>query len=272
MMSKIAVNLGNVQKTLLLPLWGRAIESKKTNPKLVDRKALEIVDALDFDFNSMGKGLHELTKTAWVIRCLQADVIIKDFLARFPNASIVNIGCGLDTTFNRVDNGRITWFDLDLPDVIDLRKKLIQQESRQRVLSCSLFDYDAWLGEIEKKNNVFLLSLGVLYYFDEDRIREFFHKMADYFPGGEMFFDLSSPFGVKVANKLVIKNSGMDEKSFLKWGCKNPKTLASLDKRIEIIKAFPFFWGRGLRMHSKFQALLSDFFKIQYLLHIRFGK
>ena len=91
-------------------------------------------------------------------------------LTRYPSSSIVNIGCGLDTTFSRVDNGQITWYDLDLPDFIELRQKLIPNEERQQVLPFSLFDYDKWLPEIRRNDNVFLLSLGVLYYFDEDSI------------------------------------------------------------------------------------------------------
>jgi O-methyltransferase involved in polyketide biosynthesis len=269
---RMSIDLGDVQKTLLLPLWGRALESRKANPILVDDKAKEIVEAIDYDFESMGKDTHELTKAAWIIRCIWADAIIKDFIEMYPDASIVNIGCGLDTTFNRVDNKRITWYDLDLPDVIELRRKLIAPENRQHLLPFSLFDYDKWLKEIEKKNNVFLLSLGVLYYFAEDRIRGFFQKMAANYPGSEMFFDVSSPIGVKVANKLVIEKSGTDEKSFLKWGCKNPKTIASWDKRIKIIKAYPFFRRSEVHIENRLKARLSDFLKIQYLLHIQFGK
>jgi O-methyltransferase involved in polyketide biosynthesis len=270
MKRKLPVELGNVQKTLLLPLWGRAIESRKISPLFVDKKAVEIIDELEHDFDAMGKGLHELTRAAWVIRCLQADTVIKQFLEKYPSASIVNIGCGLDTTFSRVDNGQILWYDLDLADVIELRHKLVPNEDRQKGLPFSLFDYDRWLPEIPRNNNVFLLSLGVLYYFDEDSIKGFFQRMAGSFPGAEMFFDVSSPFGVKVANKLVIKNSGMDERSFLKWGCKDARTIASWDDRIEIVKVYPFFAGRKYPIKSRFKAFISDALKVQYLCHVRF--
>jgi len=270
MKNKLAVELGNVQKTLLLPLWGRAIESRKTFPLLIDRKAVEIIEELDYDFDAMGKNLQELTKAAWVIRCLQADIVIKEFLKKYPSASIANIGCGLDTTFSRVDNGQINWYDLDLPDVIELRRNLIPIGDRQEALPFSLFHYDDWVDKIDKSNNVFLLSLGVLYYFGEASIRGFFRKMADSFPGAEMFIDLSSPFGLKAANKLVIKNSGMDESSFLKWGCKDARTITTWDDRIEIVKVYPFFAGRRYPVKSKFKALLLDILKLQYMCHIRF--
>ncbi|MBN1294797.1 MAG: class I SAM-dependent methyltransferase [Candidatus Latescibacteria bacterium] len=270
MKRKLPVELGNVQKTLLLPLWGRAIESRKDSPFLIDKKAMEIVEKLEYDFDGMGKDLHELTKAAWVIRCLQADAVIWKFIGKYPSSSIVNIGCGLDTTFSRIDNGQILWYDLDLPDVIELRQKLIPNGDRQKALPFSLFDYDKWLYEIKRNNNVFLLSLGVLYYFDEDRVKEFFQKMAVTFPGAEMFFDVSSPFGVKVANKLVIKNSGMDESSFLKWGCKDARIIASWHDRIEIVKVYPFFVGRKYPIKSTFKAFLSDALRVQYLCHARF--
>jgi len=118
MSEKIAVDLGNVQKTLFLPLWGRAFESQKENPLLVDKTALEIIDKVDHDFSVMARKISELTRIGWIMRSICADEVVKAFLGKYPLATIVNLGCGLDTTFDRVDNGTLVWYDLDLPDVV----------------------------------------------------------------------------------------------------------------------------------------------------------
>ncbi len=100
MSEKIIVELGNVQKTLFLPLWGRAVESKKEKPLLVDKTALQIIEAVDYDFFTLTKNISDLTQSAWIMRSICVDEVVRAFLEKYPKGTIVNIGCGLDTTFD----------------------------------------------------------------------------------------------------------------------------------------------------------------------------
>ncbi len=108
--------LGSVQKTLLLPLWGRAVESRKPHPLLVDPTATRIIGLIDCDFSTIATNISFVSQLAWIARSLHIDRTIRRFLEKHPTATIVNLGCGLDTTFERVDNGRLSWYDLDLPE------------------------------------------------------------------------------------------------------------------------------------------------------------
>jgi O-methyltransferase involved in polyketide biosynthesis len=234
MPKKRNITLGKVQQTLLLPLWGRAKESQKTNPLLVDTAAIRLIDRIDYDFSTMEKGLDEISQLGWIFRCINIDRTIEHFLERHPNATVVNIGCGLDTTFERVDNGALRWYDLDLPDVIDLRIKLIPAIERRQHITASVLD-TGWFDEIIVKDHVFFIAAGVLYYFDEEEIKKLFLHMADRFAGGEIIFDAASPFGVKMANRMVIKRSGMDEQSFLKWGLKDARHIEQWDNRLKVV-------------------------------------
>jgi O-methyltransferase involved in polyketide biosynthesis len=150
MPDKIEIQLGDVQKTLLLPLWGRAFELQKPKPRLIDKTAVEIVNRLDHDFSTMTKNIHPLTQYAWIARSLHIDRTIREFLQRHPHATIVNLGCGMDTTFDRVDNGTVRWYDLDLPDVIALRNKLISETPRRTSIAASLFD-NKWRETISRQ-------------------------------------------------------------------------------------------------------------------------
>ncbi|MGE5410463.1 MAG: class I SAM-dependent methyltransferase, partial [Clostridiales bacterium] len=123
MSDKTAIELGSVQLTLLLPLWGRAVETKKSRPLLKDPTALEIISKIDYDFSAMAQSVDDVTQFEWIARSIHMDKAIREFLGKHPKATIVNVGCGLDTTFDRVDNGSLRWYDLDLPDVIELREK-----------------------------------------------------------------------------------------------------------------------------------------------------
>ncbi len=269
MQDKILLELGNVQKTLLLPLWGRAVETRKDKPLLIDKTAVEIIDKIDYDFSLMTVNINEVSRMGWIMRSLHIDKTIKAFLEKHPKAIIVNIGCGFDTTFNRVDNGLLKWFDLDMPDVIEVRKHLIPESGIQKYISSSFLD-EEWLKTLKPDDNILFIAAGVFYYFEENQVKGFFRKIADLFPESEVVFDTSSTLGIKMANKMVIKKSGLDEKSFLKWGLKNASVLEMWDKRIKILEEYDLFKDVRNIFKNKIVAFISDALKMQYMVHIKF--
>jgi O-methyltransferase involved in polyketide biosynthesis len=271
MMEKIHVDLGNVQTTLFLPLWGRACETRKARPLLVDRKALEIIDRVDFDFAALAGRISELSKAGWIMRSICTDRVIKLFLEKHPQATIINIGCGLDTTFDRMDNGRLHWIDLDLPDVIALRRQFIPESERRRALSASFLE-DNWRKAIRPADKMLFLAAGVFYYFREEEIKGFFQKLADEFPGGEILFDVCSPLGVKTANRLVVRQAGMDERSFLRWGLERPENILSWDSRFKLLETIFYFGDKRLDFPTRMMGFVSDLLKIQYMIHLGLGK
>jgi O-methyltransferase involved in polyketide biosynthesis len=157
---------------------------------------------------------------------------------------------------------------LDLPDVIELRREFIHENERREFIASSFLD-DAWLHQLKIEDNILFIAAGVLYYFEEYQIKGFFKKIADLFPESEMVFDASSPLGIKMANKMVIKNGGMDETSFLKWGLKNAKEIRLWDHRIEILEEYPLFKNMRKAFKNKMGAWMSDTFKMQYMVHLK---
>jgi O-methyltransferase involved in polyketide biosynthesis len=271
MSEKIAIELRNGQKTLLLPLWGRAVESRKKKPQLVDRTAADIIDKIDYDFSAIADNISEITQLAWIARSLHIDRIISQLLNNHPKATIVNLGCGLDTTFDRIDNGSLFWYDLDLPDVIALRNNFILENERRKYIACSLFN-DTWFHQLRVEDAVMFIAAGLFYYFEEYQMKKFFTKRADIFPGSELLFDASSALGVRVANKTVIQGGGMDKSSILKWGIENAKSIQLWDSRIKIIDEYPLFKNmkKGLPLKNKIGTLMSDILNIMFLVHLRF--
>lgn len=271
MSEKIGIELGNVQITLLLPLWGRAVESKKKNPLLIDKTAAAIINKIDYDFSTISENIHPISQFEWIARSIHIDKTINEFLKQYPTAAVVNVGCGLDTTFDRVDNGKLLWYDLDLPDVIELRRQFIPESERRKFISCSFFD-DGWFRHLNSKGNVLFIAAGVLYYFKEDRIKEIFNKIALTFPGSEFTFDAASNFGVKTANKSVIQSTGLDEKSFLKWGLESAYEIPKWNNKIAVVKEYPMFKNmtKVLSLKNKLTAAISDHYKIMYMVHLRF--
>jgi len=265
-------DLGTVQKTLLLPLWGRAVEAAKPHPLLVDRTAAETVASIDYDFSTIASNISFISRLAWIARSIHTDRTIREFLARHPGATFVNLGCGLDTTFERVDNGRLLWYDLDLPDVIELRRKYIPPRERRHSIAGSLLD-PAWMSRIDVADSAFFLASGVLYYFEEAEIRALFTRLAGAFPGSEILFDACSPRGMRVANRKVIKAAGMDETAFLKWGLPRASDIQTWDSRFAVLAEYPIFrnFRQGLTLREKWGTLMSDLLRIMSMVHVRLG-
>jgi O-methyltransferase involved in polyketide biosynthesis len=263
--------LGSVQKTLLLPLWGRAVESRKAKPLLVDRTAAEIVGKLDHDFSTMAAKIHPITRLTWIARALHVDRTLRELLSRKPRATVVNVGCGLDTTFERVDNGSLSWVDVDLPEVIELRERLVPGGPRQRAVAGSVLEAE-WLRGIRADEGVVLVAAGLLYYFTEAQVRELLPRLAAALPGGELVGDVCSPRGVRIANEKVIRDVGMDESAVLRWGIERPRDLSRWDPRIEVLEASPLFHGITGRLPWKARpgTLLSDAMNIIFMVHLRF--
>jgi len=136
------------------------------------------------------KAVADYVMFTTVVRAKQFDNKINAYISRHPRASVVNIGAGLDTTFYRVDNGSIQWYDLDLPTVIDIRRQLLPETDRTRCIAKSLID-PSWPQDIDKADGVLVIAGGVLMYFEESRVRQFFSLLADNFPGGEIVLDVA---------------------------------------------------------------------------------
>src|SRR5512136_1597593 len=144
-----AQNLSGVAETLLITLYIHAMESQRPDALMKDEKAVELLTRLSYDFDRVRRiRLTESNKVVIILRNREFDRYARDFLARNPAAVVVHIGCGLDSRFERVDNGQVERYDLDLPDVIELRRKFIRDEGeRYHLLGCSVFD-NTWLDTV----------------------------------------------------------------------------------------------------------------------------
>ncbi|MEA5007060.1 MAG: class I SAM-dependent methyltransferase [Rikenellaceae bacterium] len=264
------IELGSVQETLLLPLWGRAIETKKQKPLLIDKTAGSIIDNISYDFSTISNNVSKLSMVSWIARSIFFDNEIRNFISTYPNATIVNVGCGLDTTFSRIDNGQIKWIDLDLPDSINLRKQYIAESDRNKFIAKSALD-ESWFESIKGEEHIMLLIAGVLYYFSEEEVKTLFNNFHKYIPGAEIIFDYSSQKGIEVANKKVIEKGGMDKSANLKWGINDIYEIESWNDNFKVINNMPMFKEHKKKYPyiKRIGMNISDALKIMSLAHIK---
>lgn len=268
---KININLQNVSQTLLMPLLGRALFSQEPYSPLHDKQAVELANSINYDFEKLYKKVKKST-LFWMARPYHFDTAIKLYLEKNPRGIVVNLGAGLETAFHRVDNGDLTWIDLDLPEVISLREKLLPLTDRNHNIAKSILDY-TWMDDIEKLGKeFFFLAGGFFMYFTESQVKSIFIEMAKRFSRSELIFDSLSSKKIYHSNKM-LRNAKMTN-ALLQWGLDNPNTLESWSPHIKIMSQIPYFYKikamPGFPFGLRAKMFFYDFFNNYRITHLKF--
>jgi O-methyltransferase involved in polyketide biosynthesis len=212
-MRKLAVELGDVQKTSLIPLYSRAIEMRSGSGILRDPKAVEIVEAVDYDFSGLDEGSNVI---CCVLRAAVFDDWARRFIARHPFATVIEIGAGLNSRYERLDNGHLHWMDLDLEDVMRLRRHFFIDTNRRTSVAGSVVD-ENWADlALERPAPYLLLAEGVFAYLSESQVRGALGVIARRFAGARVAFDFAGRGVVEAARRHGIAR-GMNAR--LAWAC-----------------------------------------------------
>ncbi len=215
------ITLTGVSETMLQTVFARAQETQKPNHKIADEKAVELVSRLDYDFSLAEK---DKTMSSGVIaRTLVLDRMVKEYLHKSPNAVVVNLACGLDTRCYRMQ-GYSHWYNLDLPEVMALRKKLLPEDGVITQISASAMDA-RWANGIAADGKPVLVILeGLTMYLSEPDVKQIFAILAAQFSGVMVFVETMLPLVAKLVREKSIEGS----QAKFTWGVKDGKTLAAL--------------------------------------------
>lgn len=276
MPDKISIHLGDVQRTLLIPLFGRAKEFEKEHPLVKDTYAHEIVGKLDYDFKAGFDKMPMQFIVNAAIRAYHLDTALLKVMTEHPDATIVSIGSGLDTTFQRIDNGKIFWYDLDLPDSMELRRKLIPEGPRNKFIAKSVFDR-SWFADIkERRSKVFFISGGVLVYLKEEEIKGLFLDLIKEFPQSEIVFEIYSKFLLWVRNGALARRKTKSQLfSPMQWGANSARTIAAWSEKIQVLDEFPYYSRINLEEFWDEKNLtplkIMNFFKVMKIVRLKLG-
>src|SRR3984893_7314491 len=219
MADKRQVRLGAVKKSLFIALAARAAETQRKHPVLRDPKAVELLQSIDYDAAKYGRGAGGFVT---VLRTAIIDFWVREFLAAHPAATVVELGTGLNARFERVDNGQVHWFDLDLPDTIELRRNFFADTGRRRMVAASVLDED-WLPAVaHSQAPYFFVAEGVLVYLPEEQVMAALARIAAQFPGALIALDTYPRRTFDQQHKLAARK-GMDAR--WAWSCDEPRSL-----------------------------------------------
>jgi methyltransferase (TIGR00027 family) len=247
--------LGDVESTALLTLYCHAIETRSKNPILHDPKAVEIAEKLNetlsgspkkLDRNlANGKLKHQMVVHI-ACRAKRYDDYVRDFLKRFPEGVVVNIGCGLDSRFSRIDNGKVIFYDLDLPPMIELKKRFYEETDRYRLIPSSVLDYE-WMSQISQHKGPYLfMAEGVFMYLEEDRVKELVLKMQEVFPGSELVCEVINSWCLrglmgKIAKYKMQKELQLGEGASFQFGIPDSDAMEAWGDGITYLDDWSYF-------------------------------
>jgi O-methyltransferase involved in polyketide biosynthesis len=241
-------DLSRVAQSLLLVLYIRAMESQRPDALLKDEKAVQLFTQMSRDFSYVKKiPLSEANKLIIILRTLEFDRHARDFLARHPDATVVHIGCGLDSRFDRVDDGRVEWYDLDFPEVIELRRRFIGGErERYHLLGCSVLE-DAWLNLVRanRERPCLFLAEGVFMHLQAAQVKSLVLAMRNHFEGAALIFDAYSPVHLWLSNLLSVRAGFRCH-----WGLWQGREIEGWGDGIHLVNAGAYFHCPESRLDS----------------------
>jgi O-methyltransferase involved in polyketide biosynthesis len=248
-----AGGLTGVSETALLTLYGRAHNAGRPDPIIDDPMAIKLVESIDFDFEKFGRKGQEMA-----LRSLAVDRCANEYLAAHPRATVVALAEGFQTSFWRLDSAlpdaEFHWVSVDLPPVIELRRRLLPHSERIGYLAQSALDY-SWMAEIDRSDGVFITAEGLLMYLQPHEAMGLIAECAKRFPGGQMFFDLPptmvkrlAPRGMRSSRRYRVPPMPFS------LSARQLAELANTMPGVRAVHDLPMPKGRGLFFGTLFPA------------------
>lgn len=229
------VNWSKEKETLLIPLYGKARESQKRNPIIIDKKALSIVNQIDYNFSTLQ--IPEKTSTMMSLRARLIDDYVKDFLARHDDCAVLHLGCGLDSRYERIINEQVDWYDIDFPEVIEVRQLFYQESERYHLIGSSVTE-SQWLNHVSLNHqNYIVIAEGLLMYLQEQDIKSLLKSLQNKIGSYVLIFDAFSVYSSrKVNSHPSLKKTG----AVVHWGIDSPRDLEEWELELGFITQIAF--------------------------------
>lgn len=227
------IELTKEKETLFIPLYAKALDYQSKRPALNDKTAYDIINSSNYDFSKYKSG----NKNILIIRPKHIDNWIYDFIKKYHNVTVLNIGCGMDARINRINpQSSVNWYDVDFPEVIALRKNYFPERDRYYTIGTSITE-DNWYRKAPNNYPTIIVAEGVFEYLTEDEIKTLFKRLFDYFPKGEIIFDIISSFAANAGKKKLKETTGAEHK----WAVDNTAEIDKYNRKLKRINDLSIF-------------------------------
>ena len=265
MTEKVLVDhLSGVASTLMYPVYARAKETQMENPIIKDTYSVDMLDKIGFDFSVFEKipdkpGFSKKDmQTGIAVRTELLDKGVLSFLKKHPDGLVINMGCGLDARFFRLDSGSTKWIDVDLKEVIEIKKYFFKDSDRYYMLAASVLDKD-WLDYIDFKDDqkTLLIAEGTLMYFKEEEVKTLFNRLIEKFPKATLLVEV---MGSALSGRVHPSVKCLEENVICPWGIHDYKELENWNQKLKLIRSDIFIdhhrdrWSLSSRLVTRLFA------------------
>ena len=278
-------SLLDVSGTMLITLYARARESLSKNPIIIDTKAVEMINIIKKEIVNSQDPIHKkilndkyntTLAVSMALRSRRFDKYTIDFLAKHPEGTIINIGCGLDTRFERIDNGKLKWLDIDFPEVIKLRRRFMKENSRRIFIEGSILNSE-WLRIAKTGGPYLILAEGVFMYLKEDDVKKLLSIINYELPGAELVCEVTNRYWVdKMKSRYMQwkfkRKLGMTGGAVFTFGIPGSRYFEEWSEDYRLLDEWTYFDDKEkklglLNIFSRFELLR----KVQFTVHYKIG-
>ena len=253
------MKLTNVSKTAIVTLRSHVLESQKNKPIINDPMAKYCLDKLVLLAMEDEKALLfnrklSLSLTNHIaIRARKYDSIINDFISKNSSSIVVNLGCGFDTRYWRIDNKKCEYIELDLPEIVEMKKDILKDHLSYELIGCSVLD-SSWIDRVTSKvnRNFLLIAEGLFMYLPKVDVINLFKTFSERFYHSQIVLEVvTEKYTRGIWKKIVIMKIkqalGFDAGSSYNFGVKNAFELESYGNGIKVVDEWSYFEDPDIR-------------------------
>lgn len=274
-----------VSGTMLITLYARAKETVSRNPLINDPAAVQMISVIMPEIKDSDNPIHKkilkdsFSKKLAVtmsLRSRQFDRYTADFMQRNPSGTVINLGCGLDTRFDRIDNGTIKWFDIDLPEVIELRRRFLRENQRRKFIAASVLEKE-WLNEVRTGGPYLVLAEGLFMYLTEEGVKALLRNILTDLGPAELVCEVTNSYWVskmqsRYMRKKFRKKLGMTGSATFTFGIPSGEHFETWSRDYHFLGEWTYFDEKEKKLgwfnlFSSFSILR----KVQWTLRYRLG-
>jgi len=281
-----AFSISDVSSTMLITLYARARESLSKDPVITDPKAVEMIEIIKKEIAGSDNPIHQkILKDKYnpklavtmALRSRRFDRYVLDFLSENPGGTVVNLGCGLDTRFYRVDNGRVLWFDIDFPEVINLRKRFLEENSRHLFFGNSILSPEL-IAQVKTGGPYLILAEGLFMYLQEADVKELLQRIQKELGTSEIVCEVTNRFWVEKMKSPWMKwkfrrQLGMTGGAVFSFGIPDSRYFEKWSEKYQFLDEWTYFDEREKKLGwFRLFSSLDVLRKAQWTVHYRIIK
>jgi len=275
----------DVSGTMLITLYARARETVSLNPIISDPKAVEMIEIIKKEIIDSDNPIHrKILKDRYnpklavsmALRSRRFDRYVEDFLSENPEGTVINLGCGLDTRFDRIDNGKVIWFDIDFPDVITLRRRFMQENERHRFIEESVLD-KGWIKIVTNNGPYLVLAEGLFMYLTESDVKDLLSVIHRELGCANLVCEVTNKYWVDRMKSSYMqfkfkRQLGMTGGAVFTFGIPYSHYFEEWSKEYHFLDEWTYFDDREKKLGwFRLFSCIEAFRKVQWTVHYRLG-